>query len=45
MTFPHGDRLCLASLEFRVELRPGEADSSGRRLQRGLRPGSGEAFG
>src|SRR5262249_25895999 len=27
-----GDRLCLASLEFRVELRPGEADSSGRLL-------------
>jgi pSer/pThr/pTyr-binding forkhead associated (FHA) protein len=30
-----GDRLCLASLEFRVELRPGEADSSGRRLHNG----------
>jgi pSer/pThr/pTyr-binding forkhead associated (FHA) protein len=30
-----GDRLRLASREFRVELRPGEADSSGRLLRGG----------
>jgi pSer/pThr/pTyr-binding forkhead associated (FHA) protein len=31
----NGDRLCLAAREFRVELRPGEADSSGLLLHKG----------
>ena len=31
----HGDRLCLAALQFCVELQPGEADSSGRLLHKG----------